>query len=153
MTAGVCTGYPSGDLAALRCSCPRGHHEPGKRSGEARDVELLDDGGHHAEIHRILGSSADRAIYNREALLWIHRNVAGEGLRSNLPAWTLARAWHGRSLPYELFGDVVVTGRTVDGSAEAISARLADQARTVTATTRETLRRSQRQHPRASNEA
>ncbi|MEY9873322.1 hypothetical protein ABH931_002804 [Streptacidiphilus sp. MAP12-33] len=60
--------------------------------GEARDVELPDDGGHQAEIHRILGSSPDQAVYHRETLLWIHGNGAGEGLPSNLPAWTLACA-------------------------------------------------------------
>ncbi|WP_042422318.1 DUF3846 domain-containing protein [Streptacidiphilus anmyonensis] len=119
--------------------------------GEARSVELSDD-AHHAEIRRILGGSPDRAVYHREALLWIHGNGAGEGLPSNLPAWTLACAWRGLTLDYELFGDVVITGRTSDGDAEALPARLAEQAHTVTATTLETIRRWQ-QHPPASNEA
>jgi hypothetical protein len=118
--------------------------------GEARDVELPDD--HHAEIRHILGGSPDRAVYHREALLWVHGNGAREGLRSNLPAWTLACAWRGLTLDYELFGDIVVTGRTQDGDAQALPARLAEQARAVTATTLETIQRW-RQKPPASNEA
>ncbi|WP_042426740.1 hypothetical protein [Streptacidiphilus anmyonensis] len=119
--------------------------------GETRSVELSDD-GHHSEIRRLLAGSPDRAVHHREALLWIHGNGTGEGLPSNLPAWTLACAWRGLTLDYELFGDIVITGRTVDGDANSLEADLAEQARTVTATTLETLRRRQ-QKPPASNEA
>lgn len=96
--------------------------------GEARTVELTDD-GHHAEIRHILGGSPDRAVYHREALLWVHGNGAGESLPSNLPAWTLARAWRGLTLDHQLFGDVVITGRGPDGDAEPLSADLSAQAR------------------------
>ncbi|WP_042373873.1 hypothetical protein [Streptacidiphilus neutrinimicus] len=120
--------------------------------GDARDIELPDDDRHRAEIRRIVGGSPDQGLYHHEALLWVHGDGANGGLRRNLVAWALACTWRSLTLPHQFYGDVVVTGRAPDGTTAPLATNLAEQVRTITTTTLETVWLWQRRPP-ASNEA
>ncbi|MGW1193227.1 hypothetical protein [Streptomyces sp. NPDC002559] len=95
--------------------------------------------------------AVDQAVYHPRALLHLHGEGRVIGLGQNLTAWALASAWRGMPL-YPLHGPVVLTGRNGDGSAEALDDDLAQHARTVAQTVRETLQGWQVRPP-ASNEA
>ncbi|MFF7890255.1 hypothetical protein ACH40F_58595 [Streptomyces sp. NPDC020794] len=104
-------------------------------------------------IREHLGSTgaADEAVYHRRALLQIHGSGQSIGLQQNLAAWALASAWRGMAL-YPLHGPVVITGRTQDGGVAPLDDDLAQYARAVAQTVRETLIEWQARHP-ATNEA
>ncbi|MGW7824657.1 hypothetical protein ACWGLF_42850 [Streptomyces puniciscabiei] len=104
-------------------------------------------------IRRHVGTSGavDQAVYHPRVLLHVHGEGRGVGLGQNVAAWALASAWRGMAL-YPLHGPVVVTGRTPDGEAAALDDDLAEHARTVTQTVRDTLK-AWRTRPPASNDA
>ncbi|MFD8218076.1 hypothetical protein ACFV2U_31270 [Streptomyces sp. NPDC059697] len=89
-------------------------------------------------------------MYHRRALLHTHDNGQAIGLQQNLAAWALASAWRGMT-PYPLHGPAVITGRTRDGGVAPLDDDLAQHARTVAQTVRETLIEWQARHP-ATNE-
>lgn len=62
-------------------------------------------------LRALLRGTPEQAVYHRRSLLWVHDNGQREGLTPNLTAWTLASAWRGQPLPYQLYGPVIVTGR------------------------------------------
>ncbi|WP_143076763.1 amidohydrolase [Streptomyces sp. MUSC 14] len=75
------------------------------------------------------------------------------GVRGQVPfaVWALASAWR-RMTQCPLHGTVVITGRTSDGEAAALDDDLAEHARTVTQTVRQTLK-AWKARPPASSEA
>ncbi|MEZ0092525.1 hypothetical protein [Streptacidiphilus sp. EB129] len=108
--------------------------------GAVAAIDLPDHrGDQYAAVRTMLGGDADQAVYHRSALLWVHGDGQRQHLPANLVAWTLASAWRGVALPYQLFGDVVVTGRDSDGDSAPLTDRLAGQVRAVAGTVEETM--------------
>ncbi|MFB7511171.1 hypothetical protein [Streptomyces broussonetiae] len=102
--------------------------------------------------HHVGTSGAvDQAVYHHRALLHVHGEGQVVGLDQNLAAWALVSAWRRMAL-YPLHGPVVITGRTPDGEAAALDDDLAEHARTVTQTVRQTLK-AWKARPPASSEA
>ncbi|ALV39273.1 hypothetical protein [Streptomyces sp. CdTB01] len=106
----------------------------------------------HIAIQEHVGCEAvDQGVYHRRAALHIHGNGLKLGLPQNLAAWALASAWRGMPL-YPLAGPVVITGRTASGDMAALDNDLAQHAKAVAQTVRDTVS-EWRERPPASNEA
>lgn len=106
----------------------------------------------HIAIQEHVGSDAvDQGVYHRRAVLHIHGNGLKLGFPQNLAAWALASAWRGMPL-YPLAGPIVITGRTTSGDKAALDHDLAQHAKAVAQTVRDTLT-EWRERPPASNEA
>ena len=122
--------------------------------GVATAVTLPEDGG--TELNRtlrtVLGGTPERAVYHPGSLVWVHGDGQSQGLAPNLTAWTLASAWRGMPLPYQLYGTVIVTGRDDSGESVPLDHRLAGQVHTVAGTVTETMS-GWRQRPPASTDA
>ncbi|MFK4227549.1 hypothetical protein [Streptomyces sp. NPDC019890] len=92
-----------------------------------------------------------RGAYHQRAVLHIHGSGRTLALPQNLAAWALASVWRGMAL-YPLAGPIVVTGRTATGDVATLEDDLAQHAKAVAQTVRDTLT-EWRTRPPASNEA
>jgi hypothetical protein len=115
------------------------------------DLNLPAPDAHSAIQEHVESDAVDQGVYHRRAVLHIHGNGLKLGLSQNLAAWALGSAWRGTTL-YSLTGPVVITGRTANGDVTALDDDLAQHAKAVTQTVRDTLS-EWRQRPPASNEA
>jgi hypothetical protein len=118
-------------------------------SGGATGIDLPEDGG--PELNRalraLLGGTPERAAYHPASLLWVHGDGQSHGLAPNLIAWTLASAWRGMPLPYQLYGTVIVTGRDHDGESTPLEDNLASHVHTVAETVAQTMADWRRRPP------
>ncbi|MFD8340201.1 hypothetical protein ACFV42_47640 [Streptomyces solisilvae] len=87
-----------------------------------------DANAQHDILRSLIGDTADRAIYHRQALLHLHSNGAGRRLPVNPAAWALACVWRGLDLPYLLYGPVIVTGPDTRGVLQTLTDSLLDEA-------------------------
>ena len=122
--------------------------------GGATAIDLPeDDGKLNTALRGILRGTPERALYHHRSQFWLHGDGQAEGLAPNLLAWTLAGAWMGRALPYQLYGTVIVTGRDHAGENAPLGEELTGHVHTVAETLKETMATWHRRPPASTDAA